>query len=101
MSKILVPVLLYFFLVVCALSQLTPKKVETAAKAEKPSADFSKEGVVIEQSATVIAFNSDGTETREQATRVRIQSDAGFSSMESLISPTRVTSKAWTLNMFA
>lgn len=41
------------------------------------SPDFHKEGVVIEHSDTKIAFRSDGSSTREQNSRVRIQSDAG------------------------
>ena len=54
-----------------ALAQTSDKKKDDS----KP--DFSKEGVVIEQSVTRVVFNSDGTSKRQQQTRVRVQSDAG------------------------
>jgi len=61
-----------FLVVVYSLyGQSLPKpKAET-----KP--DYSDEAVVIEQSSTTIAFENDGTGTREYSARVRIQSDAG------------------------
>ena len=45
----------------------------------KPSAkpDYSKEAFVDEEDLTKIAFENDGTSTREASVRVRIQSDAG------------------------
>ena len=39
--------------------------------------DFSKEGAVVEQMVTRVVFQSDGTSTREQRARVRVQSEAG------------------------
>lgn len=46
----------------------------TPGPAKQP---FSAEGSVIEQTVTRIAFQSDGTFTRDQQTRIRAQSDAG------------------------
>jgi tetratricopeptide (TPR) repeat protein len=43
----------------------------------KPDADYSKEAFVIEQTSMRIAFENDGTGTRESSARIRIQSDAG------------------------
>jgi tetratricopeptide (TPR) repeat protein len=57
-------------LCVAAFAQTSPKKDST-------SQDVSKEGAVIEQWTTRVAFQSDGTSTRELRARVRIQSDAG------------------------
>jgi uncharacterized protein DUF3857/transglutaminase superfamily protein len=53
-----------------ALSQ-TPSKKDVADQ------DFSKEGAVVEQTKTSVAFQSDGTYTYEQHVRARVQSDAG------------------------
>jgi len=39
--------------------------------------DYSKEAAVIEDSSTRLAFENDGTGTREASARVRLQSDAG------------------------
>jgi len=50
---------------------------QTSAKKDSSSQDFPKEGVIIEQLADKVGFQSDGTSTREQHTRVRVQSDAG------------------------
>jgi Tfp pilus assembly protein PilF len=50
---------------------------QTSTKKEVARQDFSKEGAVIEQTATKVVFQSDGTSMREQRTRVRVQSDAG------------------------
>ena len=50
------------------------------AWAQTPAAtkpDYSKEAFVIEQSTGQIAFENDGTGTRESTARIRIQSDAG------------------------
>jgi tetratricopeptide (TPR) repeat protein len=50
---------------------------QTPAKKDTSGQDFSKEGVVIEQSATKVVFQSDGTYTYEHHVRARVQSDAG------------------------
>lgn len=39
--------------------------------------DYSQEAAVIEDMATKIAFDNDGNLTREQTSRVRVQTDAG------------------------
>lgn len=54
---------------------MSPAQAPPKAQELKP--DFSKEGVVIELSATHVDFNTDGTSKRQQKTRVRVQSDAG------------------------
>jgi transglutaminase-like putative cysteine protease len=54
-----------------------PVFAQTPAKKDAVSQDFSKEGAVIEQWTTRVAFQSDGTSTRELRARVRILSDAG------------------------
>jgi tetratricopeptide (TPR) repeat protein/transglutaminase-like putative cysteine protease len=43
-----------------------------------PKPDYSKEAFVIEQSSTKIAFENDGTGTRESSGRIHVQSDAGI-----------------------
>ena len=53
-----------------------PSSGQTAATTKRTQ-DFSKEGVVIEQSGTKIVFQSDGSYTYEQRVRARIQSDSG------------------------
>jgi tetratricopeptide (TPR) repeat protein len=50
---------------------------QTSAKKDSASQNFPKEGVILEQLADKVAFQSDGTSTREEHTRVRVQSDAG------------------------
>jgi tetratricopeptide (TPR) repeat protein/transglutaminase-like putative cysteine protease len=39
--------------------------------------DYSQEAAVIEEMASKVAFDNDGNSTREQTTRVRVQTDAG------------------------
>jgi tetratricopeptide (TPR) repeat protein/transglutaminase-like putative cysteine protease len=41
------------------------------------SGDYSQEAAVIEEMATKIAFDNDGNSTREQTSRIRVQTDAG------------------------
>jgi tetratricopeptide (TPR) repeat protein/transglutaminase-like putative cysteine protease len=50
---------------------------QTPAKKEAGGQDFSKEGVIIEQTTTKVAFQSDGTYVYEHHVRARVQSDAG------------------------
>src|SRR3984957_3269131 len=54
-----------------------PAVTQVSSKQDSTSHDFSKEGVVGEHLETKVVFQSDGSYTREQKTRVRIQSDAG------------------------
>jgi hypothetical protein len=53
--------------------------LSAAAQEIKPetSSDYSTEAVVIEHSLTNLTFENDGTGTREQSTRIRIQSQTG------------------------
>jgi hypothetical protein len=73
------------FLLVVVLCNLAPAQTPNKKDDSKP--DFSKEGVVIEQSVTRLLFNSDGTSTRQQQTRVRVQSDAGVQQYGLLVFP--------------
>ena len=68
--------LLALWLAFCAFSgnafpQASPQKAADAGH------DYSKEAFVVEEDTARIAFENDGTGTREGITRVRIQSDAG------------------------
>ena len=54
-----------------------PAVAQLSSKRDAASHDFSKEGAVGEHLETKVVFQSDGSYTREQKTRVRIQSDAG------------------------
>ncbi len=64
---------LYFLVaLLCA-----PSFAQESAKTNGTSQDFLKEGVVIERLTSTVMFQSDGTSTREQKARVRVQSDAG------------------------
>jgi tetratricopeptide (TPR) repeat protein/transglutaminase-like putative cysteine protease len=56
---------------------LAVSTISAFAQKNDSKQDFSREGVVIEELQTLVAFQSDGTSTREQRSRVRIQSDAG------------------------
>ena len=59
----------------CFCPDRPPKLADTKPPEKKP--DYSQEAFVDEQSITKIAFENDGTGTREAGSRVRIQSDAG------------------------
>ncbi|HMD18389.1 MAG TPA: DUF3857 and transglutaminase domain-containing protein, partial [Terriglobales bacterium] len=54
-----------------------PAVAQISGKQDVVSRDFSKEGVVGERLWTKVVFHSDGSYTREQKSRTRIQSDAG------------------------
>ena len=54
-----------------------PGSGPTSVSTGSAKKDFSAEGAVIEQTVTRIVFQSDGTFTRVQQTRLRAQSDAG------------------------
>lgn len=55
----------------------TPSFAQRPTQKGATGQDFSKEGVVVEQTKTSVVFQSDGTYISEQHVRVRIQSDAG------------------------
>ena len=50
---------------------------QSSPKPPDAKPDYSKEAFVIEQDATKITFENDGTGTRESTSQIRIQSDAG------------------------
>ena len=54
-----------------------PAVAQDSAKQDATKQNFPKEGAVIEQLVTRVVFQSDGTSTREQRARVRVQSEAG------------------------
>ena len=62
--------LVLFFSVSAALAQ-------SPAKKDEASQDFAREGVVIEQCATRVAFKSDGTSTTDFHARIRVRTDGG------------------------
>jgi tetratricopeptide (TPR) repeat protein len=77
MSK-LVLLLVALCIPVCGQPPTAKVTVAPITKKEEQKPDFSKEGVVIEQSLTRVDFNTDGTSKRQQKTRVRVQSEAGI-----------------------
>jgi tetratricopeptide (TPR) repeat protein len=76
--KLVLAALLFFFGVVSS-AQL----VET--KLPDPASAFRDEAFVFEQLRTVIRFENDGSERREQTARVRVQSEAGVQRMGQLV----------------
>jgi tetratricopeptide (TPR) repeat protein len=67
----------------CALSLTVVLAASLTGRAQTPSPqgpaknDYSQEAAVIEEMSTKLAFDNDGNSTREQTTRVRVQTDAG------------------------
>jgi tetratricopeptide (TPR) repeat protein len=61
------------------LSALLPAGVAQApsAHAPDPKVDYSQEAWVIEDTSTKVALSNDGNYTREQSSRIRVQTDAG------------------------
>ncbi|MCU1304084.1 MAG: Transglutaminase-like enzyme [Candidatus Sulfotelmatobacter sp.] len=64
-----------------------PGIAQTPVREDAASKNYPKQGVVIEQLTNKVAFQSDGTSTREQHTRVRVQSDAGVQQFDVLRVP--------------
>ncbi len=52
-------------------------RAQTPAPPAPVKGDYSQEAAVIEELSTKVAFDNDGNFTREQTTRVRVQTDAG------------------------
>ena len=67
----------YLCLFVLVLTAAFSEAVQASLKPADPKPDYSKEAFVDEEDLTKIAFENDGTSTREASVRVRIQSDAG------------------------
>ncbi|MFZ3214308.1 MAG: DUF3857 domain-containing protein [Terriglobales bacterium] len=62
---------------------LPAQQLET--KPADPAAAFRDEAYVVEQLQTVVRFENDGSERREQTARVRVQSDAGVQRLSQLV----------------
>jgi tetratricopeptide (TPR) repeat protein len=71
-------VLLSFFGAVLPAQQIETKPADSAAA-------FRDEALVVEQMRTVVRFENDGSERREQTARVRVQSDAGVQRLGQLV----------------
>ncbi len=65
------------FLVLLALCPAAFTQQPASPKKESSKPDYSEEAFVIEQTSTKMKFENDGTYTREDTARIRIQSDAG------------------------
>jgi tetratricopeptide (TPR) repeat protein/transglutaminase-like putative cysteine protease len=66
------------YLMLVLLSALTAVNAQTSPSSSAPAkADFSQEAAVIEEMSTTIAFDNDGSLTRVQGSRVRVQTDGG------------------------
>jgi len=76
--KLFPAVLLLFFGVALLAQQVESKPADAAAA-------FRDEAFVFEQLRTVVRFENDGSERREQTARVRVQSDAGVQRMGQLV----------------
>jgi tetratricopeptide (TPR) repeat protein/transglutaminase-like putative cysteine protease len=66
------------YLLVVLWSALTAVNAQTLPSSSAPGkADFSQDAAVIEEMSTTIAFDNDGSLTRVQSSRVRVQTDGG------------------------
>jgi hypothetical protein len=65
------------FLLTSVLATLPIGHTQTSPTQTPATGDYSKEAVVIEEMVTKLAFDNGGSSTREQTSRVRVQSDAG------------------------
>src|ERR1017187_4730663 len=69
----------------CISLPLTFGQGAPVAPSGKPAAgDYSQEAIVVEQSSAKLVFENDGTFTREDSAKVRIQSQAGVQRYEVL-----------------
>ena len=59
------------------LATLLAGRAQTSPPRGPATDDYSQEAAVIEEISTRIAFDNDGNFTREQSSRVRVQTDAG------------------------
>src|SRR5579864_1303600 len=59
------------------LAVLPAGHAQTSSPHDPSNRDYSKEAAVIEEMSTKIAFENDGNSTRDQSSRVRVQTDAG------------------------
>ncbi len=54
-----------------------PSPANTASSQTAAKGDYSQEAAVIEQTTTKVVFDNDGNSTRDQISRIRVQTDAG------------------------
>ncbi len=59
------------------LAELLGGRAQTSPPRGPAKGDYSQEAAVIEEMSTKIAFDNDGNSTRDQTSRVRVQTDAG------------------------
>ncbi|MGB7332737.1 MAG: DUF3857 and transglutaminase domain-containing protein, partial [Terriglobales bacterium] len=59
------------------LAVLVTSHAQTSPPQSPAKADYSQESAVIEEMASKVVFDNDGNSTREQTSRVRVQTDAG------------------------
>jgi len=59
------------------LAALLAGRAQTSPSHDPAKGDYSQEAAVIEEMATKIAFDNDGKSSREQTSRVRVQTDSG------------------------
>jgi tetratricopeptide (TPR) repeat protein/transglutaminase-like putative cysteine protease len=59
------------------LAALVAGRAQTSSPHDPAKDDYSQEAAVIEDLSTKLAFENDGNSTREQTSRVRVQTDAG------------------------
>jgi tetratricopeptide (TPR) repeat protein len=67
----------FAFAVTVLLSVSAVGSAQTSSPVASAKADYSQEAAVIEEMSTKIAFDNDGSSTRVQVSRVRIQTDGG------------------------
>jgi Domain of Unknown Function with PDB structure (DUF3857) len=58
-------------------AQPSSPKIQTDTAKVTSTADYSQEAYVVERQSTTVSFDKEGNETREQTSRVRVQTDAG------------------------
>jgi tetratricopeptide (TPR) repeat protein len=67
----------YALPIIVLLTALLPGRAQTSPPHGPAKDDYSQEAAVIEEISTKVAFDNDGNLTREQTSRVRVQTDAG------------------------
>lgn len=68
-------------------SHAPPARAQAAASTSKSKADYSQEPYVVEEISTKISVQDDGTSTRVQTVRVRVQNDTGVQQLGLIESP--------------
>ena len=79
------PNLKWFPAVLLSLAGVVSPAQQLETKPADPAAAFRDEAYVVEQLRTVVRFENDGSEHREQTARVRVQSDAGVQRLSQLV----------------